>query len=61
VSDVGATLLAVAGLKRLGLAHRARAILDDDTFLPAPGQGAIAITARSVDTRTFQTWTTARR
>ena len=43
---VGATLLALAGLKRLGLAHRARAVLDLDTFLPAPGQGAIAITAR---------------
>ncbi len=44
---VGATLLALAGLKRLGLAHRARAVLDVDKFLPAPGQGAIAITARS--------------
>src|SRR5580692_9389392 len=43
---VGATLLALAGLKRLGLAHRARAVLDIDKFLPAPGQGAIAITAR---------------
>jgi hydroxymethylbilane synthase len=46
---VGATLLALAGLKRLGLAHRARAVLDVDKFLPAPGQGAIAITARSAD------------
>jgi hydroxymethylbilane synthase len=48
---VGATLLALAGLKRLGLAHRARAVLDIDKFLPAPGQGAIAITARSADAR----------
>jgi hydroxymethylbilane synthase len=48
---VGATLLALAGLKRLGLAHRARAVLDVDKFLPAPGQGAIAITARSADAR----------
>ncbi len=46
---VGATLLALAGLKRLGLAHRARAVLDVDKFLPAPGQGAIAITARGAD------------
>ena len=38
---VGATLLALAGLKRLGLAHRARAVLGVDKFLPAPGQGAI--------------------
>ena len=51
---VGATLLALAGLKRLGLAHRARAVLDLDTFLPAPGQGAIAITARSGDARTLE-------
>jgi hydroxymethylbilane synthase len=48
---VGATLLALAGLKRLGLAERARAVLDLDKFLPAPGQGAIAITARSADSR----------
>jgi hydroxymethylbilane synthase len=48
---VGATLLALAGLKRLGLAHRARAALDVDQFLPAVGQGAIAITARSADAR----------
>src|SRR5271170_2339591 len=37
---IGATLLALAGLKRLGLSHRARAVLDLDRFLPAPGQGA---------------------
>jgi hydroxymethylbilane synthase len=48
---VGATLLALAGLKRLGLAERARAVLDLDGFLPAPGQGAIAIAARSDDAR----------
>jgi hydroxymethylbilane synthase len=51
---VGATLLALAGLKRLGLAHRARAVLDVDKFLPAPGQGAIAITARSADARALE-------
>jgi hydroxymethylbilane synthase len=48
---IGATLLAMAGLKRLGLAHRARAPLDVDRFLPAVGQGAIALTARSGDAR----------
>jgi hydroxymethylbilane synthase len=48
---IGATLLALAGLKRLGLAHRARAALDVEAFLPAVGQGAIAITARRADTR----------
>jgi hydroxymethylbilane synthase len=51
---VGATLLALAGLKRLGLAHRARAVLDIVNFLPAPGQGAIAITARGGDTHTLE-------
>ncbi|HKN29081.1 MAG TPA: hydroxymethylbilane synthase [Roseiarcus sp.] len=48
---VGATLLAMAGLKRLGLVHRARSPLEVDHFLPAVGQGAIALTARSDDPR----------
>jgi len=52
--EVGATLLALAGLKRLGLGDRARAVLDLDTFLPAPGQGAIAITARERDARALE-------
>jgi hydroxymethylbilane synthase len=52
--EVGATLLALAGLKRLGFAHRARAVLDVDKFLPAPGQGAIAITARGADARALE-------
>lgn len=52
--EVGATLLALAGLKRLGLADRARAVLDIDKFLPAPGQGAIALTARGADRRALE-------
>ncbi len=51
---IGATVLAMAGLKRLGLAHRARAPLSLETFLPAVGQGAIALTARSRDSRTLE-------
>ena len=51
---VGATLLALAGLKRLGLTNRVRAVLDLENFLPAPGQGAIAITARSADARALE-------
>jgi hydroxymethylbilane synthase len=47
-----ATLLAVAGLKRLGLADRAAGILDTDEWLPAIGQGAIAIVARENDADT---------
>jgi hydroxymethylbilane synthase len=47
-----ATLLALAGLKRLGLAGAATAILDVDEFLPAVGQGAIGIETRVDDSRT---------
>jgi len=47
-----ATLLALAGLKRLGLAEAATAILDVGEFLPAVGQGAIGIETRADDTRT---------
>jgi hydroxymethylbilane synthase len=50
---IDATLLAMAGLKRLGLAHRARAALDIEAFLPAVGQGAIALAARRGDARTL--------
>ncbi len=44
-----ATLLAAAGLARLGLADRVASYLDADTWVPAPGQGAIAIAARTED------------
>lgn len=47
-----ATLLALAGLKRLGLADAATSILSEEEFLPAVGQGAIGIEIRSSDTRT---------
>jgi hydroxymethylbilane synthase len=47
-----ATLLALAGLKRLGLAETATAILDVNEFLPAVGQGAIGIETRADDSRT---------
>jgi hydroxymethylbilane synthase len=47
-----ATLLALAGLKRLGLADAATAVLDVNQFLPAVGQGAIGIETRADDART---------
>lgn len=47
--EVDATLLALAGLKRLGLEAKASALLDVDEFVPAAGQGAIAVTARASD------------
>ena len=50
--EVDATLLALAGLKRLGLADKATALLDVQEFLPAVGQGAITIEARENDERT---------
>ena len=41
--DYDAIVLAVAGLKRLGLEARATARLSEDEMLPAPGQGALGI------------------
>ncbi len=49
---VDATLLALAGLKRLERADAASSILEIDDFLPAVGQGAIGIEARASDRRT---------
>jgi hydroxymethylbilane synthase len=46
---VDATLLAMAGLNRLGRADAATSLLDVTAFPPAVGQGAIAITARRDD------------
>jgi hydroxymethylbilane synthase len=46
------TLLALAGLKRLGLTEHATHIMSVDEFLPAVGQGAIGLEAREADTRT---------
>jgi len=44
-----ATILALAGLRRLGLDNAATAILDVEMFPPAVGQGIIAIEARADD------------
>jgi hydroxymethylbilane synthase len=48
--EMDAMLLALAGLKRLGLENRATQMLDD--FLPALAQGAIGIEIRETDTLT---------
>ncbi|WP_049985653.1 hydroxymethylbilane synthase [Halobellus rufus] len=46
-TEYDAIVLAEAGLRRTGLLHHVEyARLDPATFVPAPGQGAIAITAR---------------
>ncbi|MCJ7556919.1 MAG: hydroxymethylbilane synthase [Gammaproteobacteria bacterium] len=44
-----AIMLAYAGLKRLGLAQRARQVLDIDVCLPAVGQGIVGIECRRDD------------
>ncbi len=44
-----ATLLAYAGLIRLGLGDRATSVIEPIDWLPAAGQGVIAITARADD------------
>lgn len=46
------TILAVAGLKRLGLANRISQILEPHELMPDPGQGAIGIVCRANDART---------
>jgi hydroxymethylbilane synthase len=47
--EIDATILALAGLNRLGLAHEATAVLEPDTFLPAVAQGAIGLVVRDGD------------
>jgi len=44
--DFDAILLATAGLNRLGMTEVIRERLSLDAFLPAPGQGALALQAR---------------
>ncbi len=51
--EVDATLLAAAGLKRLGLAGQITSFLDTEVFLPAVGQGAICIESREDDAETI--------
>jgi hydroxymethylbilane synthase len=48
--DADATLLAYAGLKRLGKPEVATEVLDPAVFPPAPAQGAICVEARSDNT-----------
>lgn len=47
-----ATLLASAGLNRLGQSDKITAYLDPRAFLPAPAQGAICVEIRADDART---------
>jgi hydroxymethylbilane synthase len=47
--DMAATLLALAGLRRLGLGEAASVVLAPETVLPAAGQGIVGVTARAGD------------
>lgn len=51
--DADATYLALAGLKRMGLADRAASLIDPELMPPAACQGALAITARAGDAATL--------
>lgn len=52
--DYDAIVLAYAGLKRLGLEDQITEILSPDVMLPAVGQGALGIEARTDDVSTQQ-------
>jgi hydroxymethylbilane synthase len=47
--EVDATLLALAGLRRVGMESAASGVLDPEEMLPAVAQGAIAIECRADD------------
>ena len=51
---VDATLLALAGLNRLGQTDAATCILPVDQMLPAPAQGAVGIETRTGDSRILE-------
>lgn len=49
--EYDAAVLAAAGIRRLGLESVVTEWLSDETMLPAPGQGALAIQCRASDDR----------
>jgi hydroxymethylbilane synthase len=51
-----ATLLAAAGIRRLGWGARISEALDPGAWLPAPGQGALAIVVRTDTLDAHATW-----
>jgi hydroxymethylbilane synthase len=52
-TEFDAIVLAAAGLDRIGLRHHVQTVeLDPERFVPAPGQGAIAVTALDGETAT---------
>lgn len=49
--EFDAVILAMAGLKRLGLADAVTEVLPRESFIPAVGQGAVALVTRVGDSR----------
>jgi hydroxymethylbilane synthase len=47
--QMAASLLAIAGMKRLGLEHEADVVLDEDAMVPAACQGIVGVTVRESD------------
>jgi hydroxymethylbilane synthase len=48
--EFGASLLALAGLRRLGLEHEADVVLDPDMMVPSACQGIVGVTVRADST-----------
>src|SRR5271165_1492517 len=48
--DFAAAILALAGLRRLGLERYAAVVFDPETMVPAAGQGIVGVTVRAEDT-----------
>jgi len=57
-TDLDAVILSKAGLLRLGLESRVSETLAPETFIPAPGQGVIALQTRTADSDALQLCTT---
>lgn len=52
--QLAGTVLALAGLRRLGLDGHVTEVLPAEVSLPAVGQGALALEARAADSQTWQ-------
>ena len=52
--EYDATVLAAAGVRRLGLEDEVSEWLEPETLLPAPGQGALAVHCRAGDERILE-------
>lgn len=47
--EFDATILAIAGMRRIGRADEATEVFDIETMIPAPAQGALAVECRAAD------------